>query len=176
MPVKVFTPPIDQRETEELILMAHGTTDDWQQEAIDQAREVLIARGVSEATQQAVMAREALIKQKIAYSYEERLKKNVLQSYTPVAMLLIFFLSPFLLFSPWFDIGLSLSELRSGNYQKMYRQRLVLLAGGLLFWTAWLYFSVSNESEQKQKEIQTEIEKADISEWEKNYYGSDSLK
>ncbi len=42
-----FTPPISDRETEELILIANNTTNAWQEDAIRQAKEELKKRDIS---------------------------------------------------------------------------------------------------------------------------------
>jgi len=42
-----FDPPIETRETDELITISKSNTDDWQQEAIDIAKNELIKRGIN---------------------------------------------------------------------------------------------------------------------------------
>ena len=42
--MKEYKPPIASRDTEELISIANGTTDEWQQDAINQAIEELKKR------------------------------------------------------------------------------------------------------------------------------------
>jgi flagellar motor component MotA len=45
--VKEFTPPISIRDTEELIAIIYSLMENWQREAIDQAKEELKRRGIA---------------------------------------------------------------------------------------------------------------------------------
>jgi hypothetical protein len=47
----------------------------------------------------------------------------------------------------------------------------MLLMGGFLFWI----FIISNQLNESEKKRLEEINKIDISEWRKNYYGSDTF-
>jgi hypothetical protein len=46
-----FIPPVSERETDELIAIANSTTDDWQQEIIEQSKVELNKRGISKEMQ-----------------------------------------------------------------------------------------------------------------------------
>lgn len=85
-------------------------------------------------------------------------------------MIYILLVAPFILMGKW-SVGLSLRELNRENYSKKIKQRLFLLIGGIAFWILIAVLSF-NDSERDRLE---EIEKADISAWEKNRYGTDSL-
>jgi hypothetical protein len=43
----LYIPPIEKRDTDELIIICNSSTDDWQQDAIDSARAELLNRGYS---------------------------------------------------------------------------------------------------------------------------------
>ncbi len=48
---KEYSPPIHERDDDELISIACSVSDEWQKEAIDQARQELIRRDISEEEQ-----------------------------------------------------------------------------------------------------------------------------
>ncbi len=166
-----FNPPISRRDTEELIAIANGTIDDWQQDAIDQAKDELNKRKVTRYDQDKTLDRWKKKAEKLELAYQKKLEQNETESYTIEKMIYIFLMAPFILARQW-TVGLSLSELKKENYQKKFNQRLFLLLGGTTF---WILFGVINANDYEKKR-QKEIEKVDISEWEKNYYGNDSLK
>lgn len=45
--MKVFNPPIEKRTNEELIAIANSTTNDWQKEAVEQAKAEIVKRNPS---------------------------------------------------------------------------------------------------------------------------------
>jgi hypothetical protein len=85
-------------------------------------------------------------------------------------MIYILLVAPFILMGKW-TVGLSLRELKRENYSKKIKQRLFLLIGGIVFWILIAELSF-NDSEKDRLD---KIDKADISAWEKNRYGTDSL-
>ncbi len=94
-------------------------------------------------------------------AWKIQLDRNEHEEYTVFEKFKIFFFSPYRLFKN-FDSGLT--ELRDLNYKTKFRQRLVLLISGILFWTllsigAYKYF--------QYKWLQ-KVENADISDWEEN--------
>lgn len=165
-----FNPPIEKRETLELIAIANGTIDEWQQEAIDKAKDELKNRGISENYQKRVINRWIKERNQLEIAYQKQLELNKKESYSTWEMLYILLVAPFILMGKW-PVGLSLRELRRENYTKKINQRLLLLLGGIAFWILIAVLSF-NDSE---KERLDKIEKADISAWEKNRYGMDSF-
>jgi hypothetical protein len=166
-----FNPPISSRDTDELILIANGTTEDWQQEGIDQAIIELKKRNVTSEYQNKIISDWKSEIKKNEIEYQEKLELNKNESYSMAKMIYIFITAPLIIFGKW-TIDYSLFELKQENYIKKYRQRILLLIGGFSFWILVLMTN-GNDFEKKR---QQEIDSADISEWERNYYGNDSLK
>jgi hypothetical protein len=165
-----FIPPISNRDTEELIAIAYGTTDDWQQTAIDQAKEELKKRKVTKEEQNRILDNWKKDAEIFELAHQKQLEQNKTEGYTLGKMFYIFFVAPFILAGRW-TVDLSLSELKIENYKRKFKQRLFLLLGGTIFWILFLVVG-ANDYEKKRQE---EIDKVDISEWEKNYYGNDSI-
>lgn len=88
-------------------------------------------------------------------------ERNRNEEYTLFEKIKIFFFGPYELFK-YFDCGLK--ELFDLNYKTKLRQRLILLISGTIF---WILFFVGTYKYYEFKRMQ-EIEKADISDWEKN--------
>lgn len=168
--MKEYTPAITKRDTEELIAIANGTTDDWQQDAIEQAKVELRLRNVSIDYQKTVLDRLKDEKKRIELTNQKQLEDNETEGYSIDKMFYIFLVAPFILFGKW-SVDLSLTDLRRENYKKKFRQRLFLLLGGTTFWILFLVVNINDYEKQRQDEI----DNADISEWEKHYYGNDSL-
>lgn len=165
-----FNPPIETRETFELIAIANGALDEWQQEAIDQAKEELKKRGITEKYQKKVIDKWTEERNQLEIAYQKQLELNKEESYSTGEMIYILLVAPFILMGKW-SVGLSLRELNRENYSKKIKQRLFLLIGGIAFWVLIAVLSF-NDSEKDRLD---EIKKADISAWEKNRYGTDSL-
>ena len=168
--MKEYNPPIASRDTEELIAIANGTPDDWQQDAINQAIDELKKRNVTREQQNKVLDHWKKEEEKLELAYQKQLKQNETEGYSTGKIIYIFLVAPFILAGRW-TVDLSLRELKTENYQKKFKQRLLLLLGGTTFWIL-LLLAGANDYEKKRQE---EIDKVDISEWEKNYYGNDSL-
>ena len=66
-----YTPPISDRETEELILIANNTTNAWQEDAIRQAKEELKKRNISYDEQNKVLQQSETYQKKIRRGYIE---------------------------------------------------------------------------------------------------------
>jgi len=164
-----FFPPMSERETEELIEIAHSTEGEYQDEAVNQATAELSRRGVSKKQQQKVVNTWKEIDAKNQLEESERLQKNEHIGYSVLQMFFIFFSSPMIVTRGIGDM--SLSELKRENYKKRFRQRLFLLIMGVLFWISVLTIYLNME---EQKHI-NEIENVDISAWERSYYGEDSI-
>jgi len=165
-----FNPPISERPTEELILIANGTTEDWQQEGIDQAKSELQKRNISREYQNKVFEKWEQKNKRRERAYQQKLERNKEEGYSLFFMFFIFLIAPLLIKGRWF-LGPNLRELKQENYQKKFKQRLILLIAGFTFWII-LIGSDQNEYERKR---QLGIDTADISEWERKYYGTDSL-
>ena len=165
-----FNPPIEERETLELIAIANGTLDEWQQDAINQAKDELRNRGITENYQKRVIEKWIEERNRLEIAYQKQLELNVTESYLTWEMIYILIVAPLILMGKW-TVGLSLRELKRENYLKKFKQRLLLLIGGIAFWI--LIGALSFHDAEKDR--LDKIEKADISVWEKNRYQTDSL-
>jgi len=132
-----YSPPIESRPTDELIGIKNSSTDDWQQEAIDQAKAELEKRGVTYQDEQKYFQTQAVETKKAEAELQEQRERNAVESYTLPMMWYLFIFSPFVLFNKWQYNGFS--DLKAGNYQLKIRQRRKLLIGGVL---AWVIISV----------------------------------
>ena len=161
--MKEFSPSIESRETDELIAIAHSSTNEYQEEAIELAKIELKRRNISIQEQKAKIKEWEKQSEKIEQEYLEKLDENQYESYTILKMVKIFFLAPFYLTGKFFADD-RLLVLRKENYKKKFKQRIILLITGTAFWIGLclITFKISENSRLK------EIEKVDISEWEKN--------
>ena len=99
-------------------------------------------------------------------AWKKQEERNEFEKYTTIEMIKIFLLGPYELFK-FYDSGLK--ELRDFNYKTKFRQRLILLISGTIF---WILFFVSIYKYFEYKRIQ-EIENVDISDWERNRMTND---
>ena len=94
-------------------------------------------------------------------AWEKQTERNELEKYTTFEMIKIFLSGPYELFK-FFDSRLR--ELWDFNYKTKFRQRLILLILGTIF---WIFFLIGTYKYSEYKRIQ-EIENIDISDWERN--------
>lgn len=135
----VYSPPINTRSTPEFVGIIYGTTENWQQEAIDQAKAELIKRNVTKEYQQKLIDQwEKEIKVE-EIKEQQRLEKNATESYEFIEMLLIFFGAPLILLNKYYSSRPTLWQLKSQNYQLKFKQRASLLIGGLIFWVLFFW-------------------------------------
>jgi hypothetical protein len=133
---KRFIPPISERQTNELVGMANGTLDFWQEEAIRQAREELEKRGITAEYERKLIDKWQKKAERQEKAERERRFKNQFESYPLGDKVLIFLSAPVILIKPVSRTGESLFELKQENYRLKYKQRLVCLVSGVLFWAA----------------------------------------
>ncbi|MCX2738851.1 hypothetical protein [Pontibacter anaerobius] len=153
-----FHPPIIERGKDELIEIANFP-DKWQPETVEQAKAELVRRGVSSQEQ------EKKIEKWIRDSKAElkcEMKKRALVKYQPIELFFMFIRLPATLLWGW--------NLKREGYIKLHKQRLSVIALGLLFYfCSILYISWSAPVTEKAR--LKLIQEQDISEWEKSYYG-----
>ena len=128
-----FDPPIESRDTEALIAIAHSTTEEWQEVAIASARRELERRGIPPTHQQEVLRRWEAEEKALEEALEKVMIQNAKESYTFLQMLRIFLLAPFYITGKAEDDE-SLNDLKELNYKRKFRQRIFLLLGGIIFW------------------------------------------
>ena len=165
-----YNPPISTRETYDLIAIANSTTFDWEQDAIDQAKNELLKRGVTIEYQKEILSQWEEIENQLEIAHQVQLEKNAEEGYPIIQMLLIVILTPILIFSK-LDLGPSLFRLRRENFKKKFKQRILLLLAGIAVWIIIAILS-ANESEKRYQE---EIDNVDISAWQKHFYGKDNI-
>jgi hypothetical protein len=94
-------------------------------------------------------------------AWKKQEERNQFEKYTLIEKIKIFLFGPYELFK-FFDSGLT--ELKESNYKTKFRQRLVLLIVGTIF---WILIGVATYQYYEYKRIQ-DIEKVDITNWENN--------
>lgn len=168
-----FTPPISDRETEDLIEIANCTDENiWQRDATIQAKKELNKRNISQEQQNEVIEKWNKEAEKYFEKEAERLEKNKTESYTKSEMIRLFLFGP-LIFMGKLNLGsdyYTIFDLRSENYYLKFKQRIILF---ILSFTAW-YFIINFSINQSQKERQAEIDKIDITDWKK-LFGNSTL-
>jgi len=78
-----YNPQIQKRDTEELIAIANSTANEWQQAAIDQAREELTKRGITKEFEQKVIQKWEEELHQIEAAYQKKLEHNEFVSLRP---------------------------------------------------------------------------------------------
>ena len=139
MRITKFIPPIEDRETEELISIAHSTGDYWQQEAIDQAKNELEKRNISKEYQLELVAKwnEELIE--FEREWKQQLKENQFEKYSILQQLIIFLISPLILLGR-VSYDMSITELKSENFKEKVKQRRIALITGTLVYFLTFYY------------------------------------
>lgn len=94
-------------------------------------------------------------------AWKRQEERNQFERFTFIEKFKIFLFGPYELFK-FFDSGLT--ELKELNYKTKFRQRLVLLIAGTIF---WILIGVATYQYYEFKRIQ-DIEKVDITNWENN--------
>ncbi|WP_159025731.1 hypothetical protein [Aquimarina sp. Aq78] len=97
---------------------------------------------------------------------QNNLEQNKSEGYSKLRMLYIFAIAPFILVGKW-TVGKDLIELRNENFKLKFKQRLILLLTGALFWIGiFLYGFNTSEKERLKLSPEDEIE---ISDWKKKH-------
>ncbi len=161
-----FTPPISERKTEELIEIVYSGKDHWNEEAIRQSKLELEKRNVSKKEQEKVITKWEKETDEYFAELENTLEQNQFESYTKLRMLYIFVVAPFILVGKW-TVGKDLVELRNENFKLKFKQRLVLLLTGTLFWIGFFIYGF-NLSEKERLKLSPEDE-IEISNWKKKH-------
>ena len=161
-----YDPPIKNRDTDELIKIANAKTGDWLSDAIEQAKAELKRRRISldEQTKKINDWNDKLKQEDNEYKINLQRESKI--GYTKIQMIKIFFLSLFLVTSKFSSLGTgkSLFYLWENNFLIKFRQRLILLISGLVFWIIIGFCFYKYDDYKRMKKI----EQIDISGWEKN--------
>lgn len=139
---KIYDPPIESRDTDELIGIANSNDIYWQQEAREQAREELIRRNVPEEYEEKLL--EKLTQEMIEWERVQNRKReaNAVEKYTRKEALTICIMAPLILIGK-VSYDEPLSILKAMNYKLKYRKRKLLLTAGLMLWIALFYLFVA---------------------------------
>ncbi len=128
-----FFPPIEERETEELIGIAHSTKDFWQQEAINQAKVELEKRNISKEYQLELVTKWNEEIKKHERQREKELEENELKKYSIIQQFIIFLISPLILLGK-VDYDMSITDLKEENFkEKIKQRRFALIAGTIVY-------------------------------------------
>jgi uncharacterized membrane protein len=162
--MKTYKPPIKEKTTEELIIIANSSEKKWQKEAILQAKNELLVRNISEKQQEDFFDAEFVKAEQYYNEIEQKKHQNLTKSYSISTIIYIFIITPFLLVGKW-KIGLSLTELKRENYLLKFKQKLITLIISIIVYSISIYFYVA----YLNKKSETEINNIDNTEWEKKY-------
>ncbi len=160
-----FNPPIPERETDELIQIAYSSSEQWQQEAINQAKQELIKRNVTQEQQNEIVEKWNKETDEYFEKESERLANNKTESYEVWEMAILFVFGPILFLYPYFFNSHSLFILRGQNYFLKFKQRIIILGLSFIVWFFYLDYT-SIQTERKRLE---EIDKIDISDWKEKH-------
>jgi hypothetical protein len=163
-----FNPPIEERSTEQLIEIAYLHPEDWQEEAVILAKNVLVQRNVSQEYIQQLIAECIAHEQHQQNIYHHKRQKNAKQSYSKFQLLCICVLSVFIVgkFISW---GPTLSELKESNHLLKFKQRIGGLVIGTVIWVTLFSISLKRDANRAEKAFQQQMDTIDISDWENNH-------
>lgn len=147
-------------ETDWLILVYKTSGDE---ELMEEAREKLFAAGLDEKQIEERFKNIRPEDEEAAFekAWQRQLERNAQEKYTRFEKIRIFLFGPYEMF---LNFNSELGDLREDNYKIKFRQRLLLLIAGTAFWIL-LFIGLFKYSEYRRMQ---EIEKVDISGWEKN--------
>ncbi|NTW25735.1 MAG: hypothetical protein HGA37_13645 [Lentimicrobium sp.] len=152
-----YNPPIESRENDELIIISFCSTDEWQQDAIDQAVRELEKRGITKDLRKKRMF-------ELESLYEAELKQELeirrTEDFTIIEKFFLVLWWPREIFSGW--------SLRKEGYILKAKRRLQLIGLGIVL-TVMLFAWADYQWDINNQKLIEEIEKTDISEWEKNH-------
>jgi hypothetical protein len=144
-----FDPPIHTRTTNELIAIANYT-EDWNEEAIEQAKAELVKRGITKEEQEKKVNEWNEIAEK---EWIQELERRKVESYDWLSLIFMTIYWPRTMLYDW--------SLRKEGYVKKHKQRLLTITMGIsiilgmVLWADLTY-------EASQIELQNEINNTDI--------------
>ncbi|WP_299437107.1 hypothetical protein [uncultured Aquimarina sp.] len=161
-----FNPPISIRDTEELIAIVNSGKGHWQKEAIDQARNELIKRNVSQDEQEKVVPNWNKLDEEYFQELGETFEENQDKSYSILKKVSIFVFAPLIIFNSLAE-DTGLLSLFKENSKLRFKQRLILLLTGTMFWLIVGVWSIDNSEEERLK--LTPEEEIEFLEWKKKH-------
>lgn len=158
-----FRPPFSERSIEELVEIANSSEKIWRKEAIHQAQNELIKRGVTQNKQDEIIDKLNLEAEVFFKFRTEVLEKNKTESYKSWEIAILLFFGPILFIKPYLFNSHTLFTLRNDNYYLKFKQRMIIFVLSFIGWGLYLNYSY----EMYEKKRLEEIEKIDISDWKK---------
>ena len=151
-----YNPPIEFRENDELIIISFCSTDEWQQDAINRSIRELEKRGITqELREKRILELESLFEAEL--NQELEIIRN--EDFTTIDKFFLVLFWPREIFVGW--------SLRKEGYILKAKRRLQLIGLGVvltLMFIAWADY----QWQVNDQILIDEIERIDISEWEKN--------
>ncbi len=126
-----YNPPIETRDTDELILISRSRDDEWQQVAVDIAKEELKKRGLS---QNQIDSRYAKLEKEYNEQIEKELKNISEEDYSVFEKIWMILFWPRELFHSWF--------LKREGYTLKAKRRIQLILIGLIFYVIIILTSI----------------------------------
>jgi len=126
-----YNPPIETRETDELILIIKSSTDEWQQTAIDIAKEELKKRGLSQTQ---INSRYTELAKDFNELIETELKNASEEDYSVFEKIWMILFWPRELFHGWY--------LKRDGYTLKAKRRIQLILTGLIFYIIMILTSI----------------------------------
>lgn len=153
-----YNPPIESRDTEELIFLANSSEKDWQPEANAMAKAELSRRGVTADHQEEFLKNW---EQEMHILWQKELDVRRTEDYDLGEKLLIIVRWPRAIFSDW--------GLRKEGYELKVHRRPRLIALGVLVWVVlgFCLFLIIQEEQRKKSE---QIRNTPLSPALKEYY------
>lgn len=126
-----YNPPIETRDTDELILISKSSTDEWQQTAIDIAKEELKMRGLSQTQ---INTRYTELEKDFNELIETELKNASEEDYSVFEKIWMILFWPRELFHGWY--------LKRDGYTLKAKRRSQLILTGLIFYVIMILTSI----------------------------------
>ncbi len=151
-----YKPPIESRENDELIIISFCSTDEWQQDAINRSIRELEKRGITlELREKRILELESLFEADLAQELEIRR----IEDFTIIEKFFLVLFWPREIFSGW--------SFRKEGYILKSKRRLQLIGLGVAL-TLMAFAWANYQWEVNDQKLIEQIERIDISEWEKN--------
>ena len=163
-----FTPPINERDTDELIYIALSSTKTWKQSAINQANNELKSRGYTQKELNKIDKKWTADYENQLQDEEKQLEFNKTESYTKIEMIKVLIFGTIFFFRPRTSGLKTLSELWEEQSYLKFKQKIIILIIGFSI----LFVSVKYSMRQSELKLQKEMDEIDITEWEK-FHGYD---
>lgn len=159
-----FHPPFSERSIEELVHIAHSTTEHWKKDAIFQAKQELIRRNIFEEEQEMILNSWVEEAYQDFLLEQERLERNKTESHTKFEIINLFLFGPLIFFYGLRGI-FHFFDLKRENYLLKIKQRIMIFILSFLCWFLFIRYQLIYEEQKRLEEIQ----KIDISDWKKQH-------